>query len=168
MRNWKRKKVSWTMWTLWKKEKRAHLAFTAYLEGVEPKLHSLEYWLYEPDTLNNYLARFWLGVRQTDGSKYKLNSSCSLMYGLNKILKCHGFPDIHKNDTFISSRRAFEAAKQELVKDGLGTTQSAPEITEAGQKNPLFSHHPSQKCVFQWKPKCQQPSKFWLKCQNFL
>ncbi len=111
-----------------KKEKKAHLTFTAFLSGIEPKLQSLDYWLYDNDSLNEYLAKFWLGARQSDGQKYKLNSLSSMMYSLNCILKRHGFPGIHKSDDFIASRCAFEAAKCELVKEGKGATQSAPEI----------------------------------------
>ncbi len=62
-----------------------------------------------------------------------------MMYGINRILKRHGFPDIHKSDSFLSSRHAFEAAKRELVKEGKGATQSAPEINEEGSKNSIIS-----------------------------
>ena len=121
-----------------KKEKRAHLAFTQFLQGITPQLNSVEYWLYETATLNTYLCQFWLGVRQQDGQKYKLNSLQTIMYGINRILKRHGFPDIHKSDEFSSSRRAFDAAKKELVKEGLGTTDSAPDISEHGEKLSVY------------------------------
>ncbi len=61
------------------------------------------------------------------------------MYSLNHILKRHGFLDIHKSDDFIASRCAFEAVKCELVKEGKGATQSAPEITEEGKYFDLFA-----------------------------
>ena len=112
--------------------KRADKAFRRFL--TEADCSSLDYWLFEESELDNYLAKFWHGVRkegvsdindQTDEDidkktrKYTVASMKAFWYALNRVLKQKGhFYDItdKKGLSFRKSQSAFDTVLKESLK----------------------------------------------------
>ncbi len=67
-----------------------------------------------------------------------------MKFGLNRILKQHGHPDITKSPIYKDSQQAYEKAAKELKSLGYGDTDSAPEITEEGEFLFFFSLNQNQ------------------------
>ena len=133
--------------------KRADKAFRNFL--TEAGVTNTEYWLFEEQEFDKYLAKFWHGVRKTGISdvedestdimkknlKYSAGSMKSFQYALNRMLRKHGhLYDItdKKSVSFTQSNAAFETVMKELKAKGRAEVKSAPEITEEGTKKFIF------------------------------
>ena len=141
-------------------EKRAHTAFTKFIEACGLTGDDLNYWTLEPEQLDSYLAKFWFGARKDtaeisdddaddfqDDPKmkeryYSANTLKNFRYALNRIVKDKGnMPDlIDKASTvFKKSQKAFQDAVKELKKEGKAEIKSKHEITDAGNDLDWYS-----------------------------
>ena len=132
-----------------KSEKKAHKVFTNFLNQIGAT--EVDYWSYEEPELDNYLAKFWLGVRKydcdldtedsQDSSKekieklYSANTLRNFRYALNRILKNRGhlYDITTKGASFMKSDEAFKVALNELKEQGKAEVHSHPEIGEEGK-----------------------------------
>ena len=120
-----------------KAEKNLIFVLNGWIRGfdeLDEDLKTRPFWTIPIADLDALLGKFWLSVRQEDGSRYKLGTMQTFKYALNRVLKRHGYPDLIKNEEFPMSERSFKTAKKELIGDGLGTTKTTPEIDQEGKK----------------------------------
>ena len=126
-------------------EKQAEVAFTQYLEAIDAQ--DFCFWDFEPEFLDDLLAKFWHAVRQTEkddsgkAKNYKVQSLKTLRYSLNRVLKERGRRhDILLGEKFTASRSAFEDRCKELKALGLGYIDQKNEISSSGNENLSFPH----------------------------
>ena len=107
-----------------------------YLKQIEANEN---YWEYSPEQLDDHLSKFWFAARTNkvntagEQKKYKIQSLCSLRYGINRNLKLKDYGyDITTSDLFLKSRRAFDDACKELKEEGYGSIKHYPEIAPSG------------------------------------
>ena len=136
-------------------DKRAHTAFTKYLQAYGLEGEELEYWKFEASKLDTYLAKFWFGARKdvedfSDDNEdfepdpalkdkcYSANTIRNFRYALNRILKEKSdVRDIIEkgSKTFKKSQEAFTNAVKELKSQGKAEIHSKHEITEDGKRH---------------------------------
>ncbi len=63
-----------------KHEHSAHIAFDKFLEQAGVQSH--EYWLYTDEELNQWMQKFWFGVRRENGDFLKINSLRCVQRGI--------------------------------------------------------------------------------------
>lgn len=113
-------------------------AFKLYLTENGVPADQQDFWTFDDATLDSWLGRFWLGARQKNSKKYKLNSMINFKTSLTRILKENGNDaDVSKKAVFKESVKAWKKMEEGLKEAGLATTENAPEITESGR----FSSH---------------------------
>ena len=134
----------------YKAEKRADKAFIKFLVAMGVDETDTNYWNYSEPRLDEYLAKFWFGVRKEDADDqetsesdpqmkerlYKANSLRNIRYSLNRVLKSKGhLYDITNKNTasFQKSQKAFNDAIKELKAEVKGDVKSHPEIEETGK-----------------------------------
>ena len=135
-----------------KSNRRADRAFRSFLEAMGRETNDCDYWDFTEESLDDYLAKFWFGVRKDvsddedeenteedsqEGSKLRMYSANSLKnyrYALNRIIKNKRQIDItaKENKNFTKSQAAFANAIKELKSEGKGEQKVKFEITEAG------------------------------------
>ena len=130
-------------------ERRAKKVFTNFLLAYGKSEEQCDFWNYEENILDLFLAKFWFGARKdicedTDEGDmeddlkarfYSANTLKNFRYGLNRILKKEGRQfDItdKKNPSFQKSQEAFFDAIKELKKEGKAEVKSKHEIIEKG------------------------------------
>ena len=133
-----------------KSERTVDNAFKKFLIACGVLDDQTNYWEYEAENLDKYLAKFWFGARKDASSdteeddtnfdpelkskKYTASSLRNYQYSLNRILKRHNSNyDITNRFVFKKSTDAFADAIKELKSEGKAKTKSKPEITDDGK-----------------------------------
>lgn len=113
-------------------EKRATSFFQEFLR-LNSEEDTQEFWAFDDATLDKWLGHFYLKLRKEDGKRYKLNSMTVMKSALQRVLKDKGKPVDISGPAFPVSSKAWRSLELELKKEGLATTENAPEINEAGR-----------------------------------
>lgn len=93
-----------------------------------------DFYAFDTETLNKWLAKLWFGARNVKGEYYRANSVKSMKYALNRCLKNNGKEfDINVSDNFVHSQRAYGDAMKHLKSIGLGYVVSHKEIIPEGK-----------------------------------
>ena len=130
-----------------KSDNKADRAFRRFL--TSSGCTNTDYWFFEEPELDNYLAKFWLGVRKEEDIdsdsendqkdqkdiKYSVNTLRNFRYALNRNLrnKGHLYNITEKGTSFLKSHEAFKVAIKELKSEGKAEVKSYPEIKENRQ-----------------------------------
>ena len=94
--------------------------------------------------LDEWLGQFYMDLRRSDGTFYKVNSLESIRHGINRYLKNPPFNskmDIIKDAAFNDSNTNFKAVLAELKRSGKGDVEHYPIITETDLKKLYSSTH---------------------------
>lgn len=115
-------------------ESKADRAFREFLSEC-PDLDSTNFYLFDTETLDRYLAKFYFGARQKKdpSKKYTVSSLEQMRNSLARALKRYGHKfDITKSDDFANSIEAYKDACRELKAEGYGHVNSHKPITPEG------------------------------------
>lgn len=92
-----------------------------------------DFYAFDTETLNKWLAKLWFGARNQKGGYYRANSVRSMKYALNRCLKKAGKEfDITTSDKFVHSQRGYADAMKQLKILGYGYVVSHKEIIPEG------------------------------------
>ena len=80
--------------------------------------------------LDNFLARFYAGLRKDDGHLYSTKSVHGLRYGIRKHFQSLKGIDITNNEQFVQSKRVFKAMLVKLKKEGKGVVKHKDPISK--------------------------------------
>jgi len=110
-----------------------------------------------PETLDLYLAKFFIGARQSDGSEYEPDTLTTYQRGIDRYLTEHGYKfSICRDTVFKKSQDAIRAKRSDLKGKGKGnkTRASEPltddEIRLMREKGVLGNHSPESLLFTVW------------------
>jgi site-specific recombinase XerD len=80
--------------------------------------------------LDNFLSRFYAGLRKDDGHLYSTKCMHALRYGIHKHFQSIKGIDITNSDQFVQSNKVFKAMLVKLKKEGKGVVKHKDPISK--------------------------------------
>ncbi|XP_070576859.1 uncharacterized protein KIAA1958-like [Ptychodera flava] len=100
--------------------------FISFLQATE--CSQVEFYLLPPEILDQHLAKFFIGARQSDGSEYEPDTLTSYQRGIDRYLSEKGYRySICRDTVFKVSQDALRAKRCDLKSKGKGNKSRAAE-----------------------------------------
>ena len=104
-----------------------------FLQSID-RSQADEFYLLPPEILDQHLAKFYVGVRQSDDSEYEPDTLTSYQRGIDRFLSEKGYQlSICRDTVFEKSHDALRAKRCDLKAKGKGNESRAAEpLTDDG------------------------------------
>ena len=96
--------------------------------STEENVPDGDYWLWDEETLNYWLSKYWFEVRTQEGDRYRVSSLEHTHYGMKRLLQRKGHAyGITKSESFSESQKAYQKACKQLKTLGYRYVESYKE-----------------------------------------
>ena len=102
--------------------------FNSFAKSSGTTLEAVE--AYSEGELDNFLSRFYGGLRKDDGNLYTKKSMHAIRYGIHRHFLSVKDWDITKNDTFKQSNKVYKAMMVKLKQEGKGFVQHKEPVSK--------------------------------------